>query len=126
MSDPLAYFRAREDPQIGAIFLASDPTLLRLCAAWGLIGVRFEAPSGIEPEEAPTTEAAAWDLLWQGCEVDEVALTVTAGADPDNYRYYMRTLIKTRLVYPDGTLPGFVRDAIERAAAHGNLPKGLG
>jgi hypothetical protein len=125
MSDPVAYFRAREDADRGRFFLSRNPELLPICAAWKLAGVVLRVPADLAPEEIPDTEAGAWLLLWECSEVDAAALVAIAGIDPANYRYHMRTLIAARLIYPDGSVPAYVEEEIQRASISTGLPKGL-
>jgi hypothetical protein len=127
MGDALAYFRGREDAERGRVLLQSDPDLVLLAAAWSMSGVVFSPPGAeLTPEEAPDTELAAWLLLWSSVEVDSDAHCAASGVDPANYRYLMNRAIFGRLLYPDGTLPGFVSDAIDRASVMVGMPKGLG
>ena len=122
MPDYLSPFRSRESAfRANAVALLRDPAALRVALAWRVTPVAWSFPS----TTCPDSEAAIWQWLWEGVDVDETTIAQAAAVAPEDARHFLRIAILNRLIYPDGTIASIVDEIGNRALAESTLPKGL-
>lgn len=86
-----------------------DAETMRVLAAWEKTEQRWSKPRGEMPTR-PT--AAAWRWLVSGWELDIPAIADAAAVTYGTARDRMAVLTGNRLVYPDGTMSKFARNAL--------------
>jgi hypothetical protein len=93
-------YRSAEEDEIHVAVVIDQDDLMRLCAAWTRIVVRWKQPVGKPPDNA----AARWDWIWGGCEFDHDQLGRRAAVQDSKVLDRFEVLRGNRLLYPDGTL----------------------
>jgi len=125
MVDWLGHWRRTEDARRStALQLTRSDALLRVALAWSLLPVSFDPPADTAAAQLPDSEPEIWLWLWDFCDADERELAAAAGVLPEDCRLYLKQLIASRLIYPDGTVAAVVTDTAERQMAD-TLPRGL-
>ncbi len=96
-----------------AVVLDEQRDLMRLCAAWTTMVVRWTYPPGAVPD----SEAARWDWIWNGVDFEVGALAKRSGIMENKLLDRFEILRAARLVYPDGTVANVAKLIMRTAVA---------
>ena len=114
-------FRAVED-DIGVALIIGDVEATKVLALWS----RFPYFAWEPPERsAPADDADDnlwWEWVWEGFTADYERLAQRAGIEADGIDDVVQRLIAARAVYPDGSISGFGRLAVNAYVAS-HLPR---
>ncbi len=112
----LAAFRAADEKAIEIIGVlldgdGFDATTLRVMSAWQNSEHQWNAPKKPCPDNGRPT-AAAWRWLCSGWTLDVVAIANGANVSTDTARERLTILQHARLIYPDGEVNKFAKQAL--------------
>lgn len=98
----LAGFKAAENKEV-ALLVMEDPALRNLLAVWPVVAI-----------ERLGDEAEDWSGLWRAVRFSEEEAAELAGVSLGVAKLSIRRAIGLRLIYPDGSLHGLARMALQK------------
>lgn len=105
--DLIAAFKTTERPEAAAVLLREedgfDNEALRVLSAWTALEHAWKMPDESCPDNGRPT-VKAWNWLMSGLDVDHVSIADAAAVSLSTARVKLRSLLVSRLIYPDGTI----------------------
>lgn len=111
ITEALARFIALEDATKERVYVVCENRrALKVLAAWSSTVVHLRNA----PRKLPEDDNAAWEKLWQAATVSYDNLATMTALSEEAVKEEIDRLRLLRLVYPDGTINKWAKDAVTR------------